>query len=123
VAISYTISRDVALAESVGWAIQQINKMLKVDSQAVRSGPARTSHDTNRADPGYYDDPLRSLWMHLGLEGQRLMAAAVLLILVLDRPLDMLPAPVADVADRLGTVLRDSPKRIEEIRRLVLAKQ
>jgi hypothetical protein len=112
-----------ALTESVDWAVQVINKMLRVGSQEVVSGPARTSPGTVRTTPGYYGDPVRLLWARLGPEGRRLMAAAVLMTLVLDLSPDTLPPPVADIAQQFGGVLRDYPNRIDEIRRRTLAKQ
>lgn len=112
-----------ALTGSVDWAVQVISKMLGVGSQEVVSGPARTSPAAVRAIPGYYGEPIRLLWARLGPEGRRLMAAAVLMTLVLDQSPDTLPPPVADLVQMFGGVLRDYPKRIEDVRRRTLAKQ
>jgi hypothetical protein len=113
-----------ALKGSADWAVQEINNMFQVGSQAVVSGPARTSPGGSQSSLGYYDsDSVRSLWARLGQEDRRLMATAVLLILVLDLSPDTLPPPVADIATALSGRLRDFPAKLDAIRRQILAKQ
>ena len=113
-----------ALTGSLDWAVQQINKMLGVGPHQMISGPTATSPVTSPTSQGHYGGgSVRSLWLRLSPDSRRLMTAAVLLFLVLDLPPDMLPPPVVDIASRLGVVLRNSPDRISDIRRKILAEQ
>jgi hypothetical protein len=87
------------------WAVEVINKVLGVGYEPVAGvGPA------GQYDGNDYGDPVRSLWARLDVEGRRLMAAAVLLLIALDPTAETLrsrlPAPVATVYDRLGDLLR-----------------
>lgn len=92
-----------ALDEAVAWAIGIINQWF-----GTMAAPG----------PG---EGVRSLWNGLSEDGRRLLAAAVLLILALDLELDTLPPPVVDVAQQLGTRLRDYPDKISALQRQIRA--
>jgi hypothetical protein len=110
-----------ALANYLPRAIQAIEDYLRSDPDGYQSRDSDRSSATSRDDQRRYGfGDVRSLWERLDSAGQRLLAAAALLILALDLPLDTLPAPVADVASLLGDVLRDEfSKEIREIRQRI----
>lgn len=100
------------------WAVAVLDEDLGVGPEPVVAGVGQAGQYDD------YDDPVRSLWVHLDVEARRLMAAAVLLLLALDPTGEMLrrylPAPVARIYDRLGGVLRehDETKAIcQQVRR------
>jgi hypothetical protein len=96
-----------ALTESSGRAVQIIDTFLRFRSKAVGSDAAAEAPQTARTGPGHYGiGPIRSLWGRLDSEGRQLLAAAVLLMVVLDLPKDLMPPPVADIATLLGDMLR-----------------
>ena len=102
----YRQAMDLLVAQT-DWAIELINKALGV-------GPEPEIVD-GRPTGEFYDDGnrVRSLWAGLDIEGRRMMAAAILLMIALDPPdgklRTRLPAPVAEVYDLLGNILRDHP--------------
>ena len=96
-----------ALTESSDWAVREIDTFLRFRSKAVEHEADTLSSEPTRTGLGHYGiGPIRSLWGRLDDEGRRLLAAAVLLMVVLDLPEDLMPPPVADVAILLGGMLR-----------------
>jgi hypothetical protein len=99
------------LAQWADWAVSVINRVLDVGPEPVGAGAAQAGH--------FYDDddPVRSLWARLDLEGRRMMAAAILLLIALDPNAETLqrrlPAPVAAIYRRLGGELRAEPRTDE----------
>ncbi|WP_131813635.1 hypothetical protein [Mycolicibacterium fortuitum] len=91
-------------------AVEVINHYLGVWPEPV--GRFGLPGEAEQAELGTVD-PVRSLWARLDPEGRRLMAAALLLLITLDPNPDTLrprlPAPVAQIYDRLAGVLRDQP--------------
>lgn len=79
-------------------------------------GPEPTFNGEERVDRRYEDntDGVRSLWARLDREGRLMVAAALILMVALDpesgKLRARLPAPVAEIYDRLGGFLRQSPK-------------
>jgi hypothetical protein len=95
-----------ALTESSDWAVREIDTFLRSGSGAIGSDAAPPAPDAGRTGPGHYGiGPIRSLWERLDTKGQQLLAAAVLLMVVLKVPEDLMPPPVADVATPLGHML------------------
>jgi hypothetical protein len=94
------------LADLLGRAVQAIDTFLRPG--ASQPGPASRPAGTARTGLDGYDfGDVGSLWASLDDSGKRLLASAVLLIVVLELPVDMMPAPVAAAATILGGVLRD----------------
>jgi hypothetical protein len=121
-----------ALTESVDDAVEEIDAILGF-------GPDTNQPEANRADatgepsgtaqavPGGYEiGDVRSLWASLNndRDGTRLLASAVLLSVILDLPVNRMPAPVAAVATILGGGLRHRfSNEIPAIHQRVVAEQ
>jgi hypothetical protein len=104
-----------------------IDRAVQVIDEFLGSGPDAIGLPlgTAQTDPRHYGfSDVQSLWAPLGTDGRRLLASAMLLIVVLDLPVDMMPAPVAAVATMLGgAVQRRFSDDIPGIRRQVVAPQ
>jgi hypothetical protein len=98
------------LANWADWAVGVINNALGVGPKPVTMGATQG---------GDFDDGdrVRSLWAQLDLESRQMIAAAILLLIVLDptaeRLKGRLPAPVAEVYARLGGILQALPTTLE----------
>lgn len=90
-------------------AVRIINAVFDVGPEPVFIGQ-------ERVDPAYADndDNVRSLWARLDHESRLMVAAAVILMIALDPNREALrgrlPQPVVEMYDRLGGLLRESPK-------------
>jgi hypothetical protein len=104
-----------ALANWAELAVALINEAFGIGPEPVRAAVGQASQYDDR-------DPVLSLWARLDAKGRRLMAAAVLLLIALDTPAETLrrslPAPVAEIYDRLGEAVRKLPQ-IDEIRQQI----
>jgi len=107
----YRQPMDLLVAQA-DWAIELINTALGVgpEPEIVDGRPTREFRDEGNR--------VRSLWSGLDMGGRRMMAAAILLMIALDPPdgplRTRLPAPVAEVYELLGHILRGNTM-VEEI--------
>jgi hypothetical protein len=96
-----------ALQESVNRAVQELDALFGVSSFTPGRRPVVHSWPPSEGPDHDRNGTIRELWVQLGVEGRRLLAAAVLLSMVLHVPRDLLPTPVAHVAGVLSTILSE----------------
>jgi hypothetical protein len=109
---------QVSMGALANWA----DSAVALIDEAFGIGPEPVRAPVGQAGQHDGGDPVLSLWAQLDAEGRQLMAAAVLLLIALDTPTKTLrrslPAPVAEIYDRLGEVIRKLPQ-IDEIRQQI----
>lgn len=107
-----------ALAGAVAWAVEMINR----DFQRRQEYDPLLQDGADYRAGGYvrgaYDDrTIQALWKYLGDHGRRLLAAAVLLVITFELPLEFLPPPAVAVSEHLARVLlRDYSDQIAALR-------